>query len=120
MKLLAQANNNFVGTIVNPLNKYGDAIGTGNNGGLVLFITNIIRLVFVAGGVYALFNFIIAGYGWMMAAGDSKAITAAWARIWQTLLGLVIMAGSFVLAALASYIIFGDASYILNPHIWGP
>jgi len=32
----------------------------------------------------------------------------------------VIMAGSFVLAALIGWLIFGDATAILNPKIYGP
>lgn len=106
----------IVGKITNPLlTPYGNF-----NVGLALFISNILRLVFVAAGIYALFNLIIAGYGYMTAGGDAKQLTAAWNRIWQTLLGLVIIVGSFALAALFGYLIFGDATFILNPKIYGP
>jgi hypothetical protein len=115
------ATDSIVGSINNPLTKYGDAIGTRNNpGGLILFFTNILRLVFVVAGIYALLNFIIAGYQYMSAAGDSKALSAAWSRIWQTLMGLVIVVSSFALAALVGVIIFGDAGFILHPVIYGP
>ncbi len=106
----------IVGTITNPLSSsYG-----GVNAGLIPFFTNILRLVFVGAGIYALVNLIIAGFQYMSAGGDTKLLTAAWARIWQTLLGLVIIVGSFALAALFGYLIFGDAGYILNPVIYGP
>jgi hypothetical protein len=107
------------GTVKNPL-LYGNAFGDGTNGGLVLFLTNILRLVFVVAGMYALINFILAGFQYMTAAGDAKALTAAWARIWQTLLGLIIIVSSFALAALIGYVMFGDASFILSPKVWGP
>lgn len=107
----------IVGEVTNPLpNAYKDVVG----GGLTTFITNIIRLAFVGAGLYALFNFIIAGYQYMTAGGDSKALAAAWDRIWQTLLGLVLLVGSFALAALIGFIVFGDATFILRPQIWGP
>jgi hypothetical protein len=109
----------IVGTITNPLAKtYGsyDAQGAG----IIGLFTNILRLVFVIAGIYALINFIIAGYQYMTAAGDTKALTAAFSRIWQTLLGLVIIVGSFALAALFGYLIFGDAGFILRPSIYGP
>lgn len=109
---------NPFGTITNPLPKYGSALGA--SGGLILFFTNILRLVFVVAGILAFLNFILAGFQYMTAAGDAKALSAAWARIWQSLLGLVILAGSFALAALFGYLIFGDAGFILNPKIYGP
>ena len=115
------ANTDLFGTVQNPLQT---AEGGGYpgllEGGLVLLFSNILRLVFVAAGIYAFLNFIVAGFQYIQAGGDTKALTAAWDRIWQSLLGLVIIVGSFALAALFGYLIFGDASYILNPKIYGP
>ncbi|MBI4062643.1 hypothetical protein HY410_01860 [Candidatus Gottesmanbacteria bacterium] len=88
--------------------------------GLTLFLSNILRLVFVGAGVYAFVNFVIAGFQYMNAGGDTKLLGAAWARIWQSLLGLLFIVGSFALAALFGYLIFGDAGFILNPRIYGP
>lgn len=116
-RLFADASS-IIGTVPNPLPAYGDVAAQG--GGIVGFFSNILRLVFVAAGVYALVNLIVAGFGYMQAGGDTKMLAAAWARIWQTLLGLIIIVGSFALAALFGYLIFGDAGYILNPVVYGP
>ncbi len=97
---------------------YGNVTEQGR--GFALFFSNILRFAFVAAGIYALVNLITAGYQYMTAAGDTKALAAAWARIWQTLLGLVIIVGSFALSALFGYLIFGDAGFILNPKVYGP
>ena len=112
----------IVGNITNPLpDVYKSIVATdAGPGGLILFVSNLLRLVFVGAGIYALLNFIVAGYQYMSAGGDSKMLTQAWSRIWQTLMGLVIIVGSFALAALFGYLIFGDAGYILNPKIYGP
>lgn len=88
--------------------------------GITLFLTNILRLVFVGAGIYAFLNLVIAGFQYMSAGGDTKLLAAAWARIWQSLMGLVIIVGSFALAALFGYLIFGDPGFILNPKIYGP
>lgn len=104
----------IVGTVKNPL-AYGSVTQ-----GLLPFITNLVRLMFVGAGIYSFLNFIIAGFQYMSAGGDTKAITSAWARIWQSLLGLVIIVGSFALAALFGYLIFNDAGFILKPVIYGP
>lgn len=114
-RVLADTSTNPFGTVTNPLPYKGLT-----EGGTVLFFSNVLRLVFVAAGIYAFVNFIIAGYQYMMAGGDSKALAAAWDRIWQTLLGLVLLVGSFALAALVGYIIFGNPGFILNPTIYGP
>ena len=88
--------------------------------GITLFLTNILRLVFVGAGIYAFINLLVSGFQYMTAGGDSKALEAAWARIWQSLLGLVLIVGSFALAALFGYIIFGEPGFILDPKIYGP
>ena len=112
----------IVGTIKNPLpSAYQSAISTGGaSGGLMLFLTNVLRLVFVVAGVYAFLNFIIAGFQYMSAAGDSKALSAAWDRIWQSFVGLIVIVASFALAALMSQLLFGDPKFILNPVLYGP
>lgn len=111
----------IIGQIDNPLitGKYGSALAPGKSG-LILFFTNVLRLAFVAAGIFAFTNLIISGYQYMSAGGDTKALTAAWGRIWQSLFGLVIIAGSFGLAALFGQLIFADPGFILNPKIYGP
>lgn len=89
-------------------------------GGLIVFLNNIIKLMIVGAGLFALFNFVIAGYGFLSAGGDSQKINQAWGKIWQSLIGLLIAAGSFVLAAVFGKLIFGDWGTIVNPKIYGP
>ncbi len=106
----------IVGTIAPPPTAYKSL----TEGGLILFLTNILRLVFVVAGIYAFINFILAGFQYMGAGGDTKALTAAWNRIWNSLLGLILVVGSFALAALFSQLIFGRPDFILNPTLYGP
>jgi hypothetical protein len=88
-----------------------------NNGGVGNFLNIIIKLLIVGGGIYALFNFILAGYGFLSAGDDPKKAEAAWAKIYQTAIGLLFMAGAFVLAAIFGKLIFNDYGFILNPQI---
>jgi len=81
-------------------------------------VLNIVfKLLITVGGIYALFNFIIAGYSFLSAGDDPKKAAAAWTKIWQSMLGLLFVAAAFVLAALIGILIFGDAKYILSPTI---
>jgi len=47
-------------------------------------------------------------------------MAAAWAKIWQSMMGLLFIVGSFVLAAIFGYLLFGKASAILMPQLYGP
>ncbi len=90
------------------------------NGGLTDLLSTILNLLVVVAGLYMLFNLIFAGYQFINAAGDPKTIESAWSKIWQSIVGLVLVAGSFTLAALFGQLIFGDATAILKPSIFTP
>lgn len=80
-------------------------------------INTLLRTLIVGAAIYALFNLVLAGYAFMSAGEDSKKVAGAWAKIWQTMLGLAVAAGSFVLAAIFGQLIFGDPTFILKPKI---
>ncbi|OGM21457.1 hypothetical protein A2955_02580 [Candidatus Woesebacteria bacterium RIFCSPLOWO2_01_FULL_37_19] len=88
--------------------------------GLPLFITVILRTLIVIAGVYTLINIVVAGLNFMSASGDPKRIQDAWAKIWQTVLGLAIVAGAFVIAAIVGLVLFQDATFLLRIKIFGP
>jgi len=88
--------------------------------GLIGFFNNVIRLLIVVGGLFAFLNLILAGYGFLSAGDDPKKMAAAWQKIWQSMMGLLFILGSFVLAAIFGYLLFGDPTAILNPKIYGP
>lgn len=89
-------------------------------GGLTLFIGNILKTLIVVAGLFALFNIVLAGYAFMSAGDDPKKVAGAWAKIWQSLLGLLVAAGSFVIAAIISRILFGNFVDIFRLRVFGP
>ncbi len=74
-----------------------------------------INLIIIGAALYALFNLVLAGYSFMSAGGDPKKVADAWAKIYQTLIGLVVTAGAFVLAAIFGQLLFGSYTFILQP-----
>lgn len=109
----------FFGKITLPETfRYG--VLTGEGGGLIGFFNNIIRLLIVIGGLWAFLNLILAGYGFLGAGDDPKKMEAAWQKIWQSMMGLLFILGSFILAAIFGYLLFGDPTAILKPKIYGP
>ena len=117
MNLIAQAEN-FFGAVSPPpgVATYGDI----SSGGLVKFANNILKFIIVIAGLYAFINLVVAGFDFLGSGGDAKKVKSAWEKIWQSLLGLAFVAGSFVLAAVFGWLIFRDPTAILNPKIYGP
>jgi hypothetical protein len=92
-------------------------VGSVEEGGLGNIINLVLKVMIIGAGLYALFNLVLAGYAFMSAGDDPKKMAGAWAKIWQTLLGLVLAVGAFVLAAIFGYLIFKDAGALLKPSI---
>jgi hypothetical protein len=86
-------------------------------GAIGVFLNWTIRALIVGAGVYALFNLVLAGYAFMSAGDDPKKMAGAWAKIWQTFLGLAVAAGALVIAAIIGQLLFGNPTFILNPTI---
>lgn len=99
-----------------PLTKFGGV----EAGGIGKFLNVILSVMIVGAGIYALLNFVIAGYAFMSAGDDPKKVAGAWGKIWQTALGLTFSAGAFVLAAIFGKLIFGEWDAILNPKLITP
>ena len=110
----------IIGPIEPPPGVASYLTGGGAIPGLLNFLSNIIKLIITGGGLFTLFNIILAGYSFLSAGGDSKKIEQAWAKIWQSVLGLTIMAGSFVIAIIVGWLLFKDPTAIVRPVIYGP
>jgi hypothetical protein len=99
-----------------PLSRFG-ALQAGGAG---IFLNLIIKLMIVGAGIYALFNFILAGYAFLSAGDDAGKIAGAWAKIYQSVLGLAVAAGSIALATIFGWLLFRDAGFLLKPTIITP
>jgi len=88
--------------------------------GITSFISNIILLLTIVAGLWMLINFILAGLQFISSSGDEKAIASAWNKIYNSIIGMVIIVVAYLLVALLSYLLFGDPGFILHPKISGP
>ncbi len=95
-------------------------IGGGTIQGIPILLNIILRTLIVGAAVYALFNFILAGYSYISAGGDPKKVADAGSKITQSVIGLTLAAGSFVIAAILGEILFGDPGAILNLKFFTP
>ncbi|MFA5895145.1 MAG: hypothetical protein WC851_05215 [Candidatus Shapirobacteria bacterium] len=102
-----------MGGITNPLPKYAST----NGEGLFKFLGNVLKFIGTIGGIYMIFQLIMGGFAYINSAGDPKAASAAWSQIWQSILGMVIIASAFVIAAVVERF---TGIKILAPVIYGP
>lgn len=90
---------------------------TGQLTGPISLLNSLLKLVFIVAGLWAFLNLILAGFGFISAGGDPKNVTKAWDKIWQTLVGLLIIVASFLLAAIFGMLLFKDPTAILQPKL---
>jgi hypothetical protein len=91
------------GTINNPT-KYQSTGGSG----LFTLLSNIFKLAGVIAGIFFIVQLIFAGYGYLSSNGDPKKTEAAWAKITQSLIGLIVVASAFVIASIVGSILGMD------------
>lgn len=94
--------------------------GTVESGAVGVFINLVLRLLIIIAGIYTVLNLVLAGYAFLSAGDDPKKIAGAWAKIWQSLLGLAVSAGAFVIAAIIGWLLFRNPFFLLTPEIPTP
>ena len=119
--LLAQANpdvdQSFFGVIKAPEAIAG---GYGTTGGLIAFISNMLNVLIIVGGLITLFNVVMAGYIYLTAAGDTKAHEKVVGKLTMSLYGLALMVLAPALMAIVGFLFFKSPTFFLKPIITGP
>lgn len=100
------------GTISNPTSYASD-----QGSGLFDLISNILKFAGVIAGLFFVVQIIMAGYSYISANGDPKKAELAWTKIWQSIIGLIIVASAFIIASVVGKMFGID---IINPTIVGP
>lgn len=86
--------------------------GTGQSA-INVIITRIFTIIGVVAGIYFVIQILLAGFAYISASGDQKKAEAAWAKIYQSIIGLVIVSSAFLIAGVISRILGWDI--INNP-----
>lgn len=87
-----------------------------NKIGLLIFVSNMIKFASIVAGVWVMFNFIFAGFTYITSS-DSSAYAKIGEKLAMSVTGLVIIVAAYTIAGIISLIVFGDATYIINPQI---
>lgn len=79
------------------------------------FISAIIKLVMIVGGIFTFWQFLSGGLQFITSGGDKGKISEAQQKIQMSITGLVIMTASFILIGVVSLVLFGNFTHIINP-----
>lgn len=107
----------FFGTFTPPpgIDKYTQGVSS-----ITTLLSNILRLTIFVAGLYTLINLIISGIQYIGSSGNPELLKQASSRIWISLLGMIIIAASLILAAVIGIIFFGSPTAIIQPQIPNP
>ncbi len=84
--------------------------------GLVKLLNVGLNVVLIVAGLYTLLNLILAGYMYITSSGDTKKVQEANLRMTYTVIGLLIITLTPLIAALIGFVAFGRWDAILNPN----
>lgn len=99
---------------------YGGLEPEGNKTGMLGLASNLIKIFMIVAGLFSFINLILAGFSYISAGDKPEEIKKAGERIYMSMIGLVLIVGSFVLAAIIGYLLYGDSTAILQPKLYGP
>lgn len=114
---LGEPSNDIFGTIEAPVGVDKLNAQSESGIGLILFISNLIKLISIIAGVWTMFNFIFAGFAYVTDNGKSGSMEKIGEKLTMSVVGLAIIVASYTIAAVIGLIIFGDATFIINPQI---
>ncbi len=101
----------IIGTITPPASIPSSPVATTD------FLRAIIVFIIVLAGIYAFWQILIAGFNYISASGDKGKVEVAQQKINHAIVGLVIIALSFLISAIAGKLLFNDPGFIINPKI---
>lgn len=82
---------------------------------IFVLLSRIFTLVVTIAGIYFVIQILLAGFAYISANGDPKKTEAAWAKIYQSIIGLAIVSSTFIIAEVIGKIV--GFENILNPGV---
>lgn len=79
------------------------------------FMSAIISFIVVIAGVYALWQLLTGGLGYVTSNGDKAKVQESTQKMFMAILGLTVIGASFIIAAVVSKLLFGNSSVIFSP-----
>lgn len=110
----------IIGSIQPPQGVASYDANSGGEIGLFLFLSTLIKISTIVAGLWVLFNFILAGFTYISAQGNTKANEEVKNKLTYSVVGLVVIVVSYIAIGLLGLLLFGRANFFLQPEICGP
>ncbi len=83
--------------------------------GLFKFVSKIINVASIVGGIMVMWNFLSAGLTYTTSAGNSGTYEKVRDKITWGLVGLAVIASFYLITALIGTLFYGNSTAVLNP-----
>ena len=88
-----------------------------NEVAILFFLSSLIKVANVIAGIWVAFNVVFAAFDYLGGQGSAEAHKKVRERITMSVLGLLLLVVAYVATAMISLLLFGDASYVLQPKL---
>jgi len=106
--------------VENPvIGSLGTSENVENGGKFIEYVVYLWRAAITLGGLAVILFFVLGAIDWITAGGDKGKIESARSRMTNSIIGLVLLVGSFTLLGFLSKLLFGDNFNILELTIPG-
>lgn len=94
-------------------------IASGGEIGLISFISRAINFANIVAGILVMLNFVYVGFLYITGAGNSSNMTKMNERLTWSFVGIIMIVGSYTLAAIFGLIFYSDPTFIISPTFTG-
>ncbi len=84
---------------------------------ILFFLSSLIKFANVIAGIWVAFNVVFAAFDYLGGQGSAEAHKKVRERITMSVVGLLLLVVAYVATAMISLLLFGDASYVLQPKL---
>ncbi len=104
-----------IGRVTVPMGINFYSLYSGSSIGALSFINTLLTVFFAICVVWFLINLVLTGAKIVSNPGDAKAMEELKEALTYPIIGMIILAASFLISTLIGIFFFGDANFITNP-----
>ena len=91
----------------------------GGDIGLIFFLSRAINFANIVAGILIMLNSVYAGFMYVIGAGSSSNMTKINERLTWSFIGVLLIVGSYTIAAIFGLIFYGNPTFIIAPTFTG-
>lgn len=109
----------IIGGVEPPLAITGINTESGEEIGLIFFVSRVLNFANIIAGILVMLNFVVAGFTYVSSAGNSGNMAKINEKLYWSFLGMLVIVGSYTLAAIFGVVFYGDPTFIITPVLTG-